>query len=285
LIVDNRAFTAPGELVLADGSNYHVRRFGERGPTIILECGLTMMSSCWGWIAPELANFARAFAYDRAGLGWSSERDGVRGAAIIARELAGLLAAMSVNDPVVLLGHSMGAILNDAFLRRRPTSVRALIWLDPAHPEQFHRRGIRRRMRHLVFYIEAARMLANARVPAIELPLVRHLDSLPEQDFRVLRRFLRDPTHLRTCAREARAWESAPACVAGELGDIPVLMISARKNALPGWEGLQRELAGLSLSTRHLNFPETSHLSMLADRDQAKKVVAEIRSFLESHNL
>jgi pimeloyl-ACP methyl ester carboxylesterase len=267
---------------MANGSKYHVRRLGERGPTIILECGLTMMSSCWGWILPEVATFSRVIAYDRAGLGWSSAREGPRGAGEIALELARLLETLSVKEPVILVGHSLGAIFNQAFLRVRAASAQAMIWLDPAHPAQWHRPGIRRRMRNLVLYLEAAQLLASQRVPAIEIPLIRHLNMLPEQDFAVLRRFFRDPTHLRTSAREARAWETAAPCVSADIDSLPVLMISARKNALPGWDVLQRELAGLSPWIRHLTFSEMSHLSMLANREHAKKVVAQIRAFLES---
>ena len=250
---------------------------------IVLESGLTMMSACWGWLAPELGKFARVVAYDRAGLGWSDEREGIRDAAAIAQELAGLLAALRIDEPLVLLGHSMGAIVNRALLRVLPGCAKSLIWLDPAHPEQIHKRGIRRRMRNLIFYVEAAQLLAARGVPAIEVPLIRHLDGLPEQEFRALRRFLRNPRHLRTSAREARAWQSSADFLRGQdLRDLPLLVMSARKNNLPGWDGLQRELAGLSRATRHITFPEMSHISMLANREHVLQAAAEIRGFLEA---
>jgi pimeloyl-ACP methyl ester carboxylesterase len=284
--VDNRVFTAPGEFVSAHGSNYHVRRFGENGPLILLECGLTMMSACWGWIAPELGGFARVIAYDRAGLGWSDEREGLRDARTLAEELASLLAALGIEERLFLVGHSMGAMCNRSLLRLRPERVKAMIWLDPAHPEQIHKRGIRRRMRHLIFYIEAAQLLATSGVPAIEVPLVRHLDGLPAPDYHALRRFLRNPRHLRTSAREARAWEtSAEFFRAESTATVPLLVLSARKNALPGWDALQRELAGFSTQSRHLTFPEMSHISMLANREHATRVVAEIRGFLDERSL
>jgi pimeloyl-ACP methyl ester carboxylesterase len=284
--VDHRAFTAPGELVSANGSNYHVRRFGETGPLILLECGLTMMSACWGWIAPELGQFARVIAYDRAGLGWSDEREGLRDARALAEELIALLGALKIDEQLFLAGHSMGAICNRALLRLHRECARGMIWLDPAHPEQIHKRGIRRRMRNLVFYIEAAHLLAKGGIPAIEVPLIQHLDALPEQDFRALRRFLRNPRHLRTSAREARVWESSAEFLRSERAvTVPLLVLSAQKSALPGWNGLQRELAGFSRESRHLTFPEMSHISMLANREHATRIVAEIRGFLNGRSL
>lgn len=248
---------------------------------MLLECGLTMMSSCWGWLAPELANFARVITYDRAGLGWSDERGGVRESRTMADELAGLLTALGVQERIVLAGHSMGAICNRAFIRMNPQKVNALVWLDPAHPEQINRRGIRRRMRNLLFYIEAAQLLATCGVPAIELPLLKSLDELPSNDFRTLRSFLRNPRHLRAIAREARAWHASGEFLRDQrLDETPLLMASARKNALPGWVGLQQDLAALSSRTTHLTFSEMSHISMLANRDHVIKVAAEIRGFV-----
>jgi pimeloyl-ACP methyl ester carboxylesterase len=284
--VDNRAFTAPGELVSANGSNFHVRRFGEGGPLMLLECGLTMMSSCWGWLAPELGSFARVITYDRAGLGWSDERGGVRDARAIAQELSGLVAALHPQKPIILVGHSMGAMCNRAFIRLNPGRVSALVWLDPAHPDQINHRGIRRRMRNLLFYIEAAQLLATCGVPAIELPLTKYLDALPPVDFRALRSFLRNPRHLRATARETRAWNTSGDFLRGQtLNDIPLLMLSAKKTALPGWERLQLELATLSSRTTHLTFSEMSHISMLANRENAIKVAAEIRGFVSAPSL
>jgi len=269
-------------MVSANGSNFHVRRFGERGPLVLLECGMTMMSACWGWLAPELANFARVIAYDRAGLGWSDEREGLRDARQVAEELVGLLAALSISEPLVLVGHSMGAMFDRAFVRVAPGRTNALIWLDAAHPDQMKRHGIRRRIRNLLFYIEAAQLLAGKGFPAIEVPLVRHLNGLPPSEFIALRRFLRNPRHLRASAREARAWESSAEFVRGhDLTPMPVLLISGQKNSLPGWGDLQQDLAGLSRNTRHLTFPEMSHISMLAKREHAANVAAEIDNFLK----
>lgn len=258
-----------------------MRRYGERGPIVLLECGLALMSSCWGWLAPELARFCRVIAYDRAGLGWSDERDSARDAQTIGWELASLLVSLGVNEPVVLLGHSMGAMFTRALLQFRPGCARALVWLDPAHPEQIRRRGIQRRMRNLVFSIEAAQLLATKGVPAIEVPLTGHLKSLPEAEFRALRGFLKNPRHLRASAREARAWPISAEQLRGTaLFGLPLLLISAGKNALPGWDSLQVDLAALSPGAEQRVFSRMSHISMLANREHALQIAGEIRGFL-----
>lgn len=242
---------------------------------------MTMMSACWGWLAPELANFTQVLSYDRAGLGWSEERDGLRDGEQIAFELSALLEVLSVKGPVVLIGHSMGALFQWGFLRERKGLAQAMIWLDPAHPDQMKRREIRRRVRNLIFYIEAARLLAAKNVPAIELPLTRHLQGLPPEKFQTLRRFFRNPGHLRSSAREARAWDATVENLHSvSLREIPLLVISAERNAMPGWGELQKDLPSLSRNSRHVTFPDMSHISMIANRAHAVRVAEEIRGFL-----
>ena len=267
-------------MIAANESRYHVRRWGDKGPTVLLETGLTMMSNCWGWLAPFLAESNRVFAYDRAGLGWSDAREGLRDSARIAQELEGLVKVARLQAPLVLVGHSMGAIFNRAFVRRNPALVSAVIWLDPAHPEQLPGS---RRMRSFFFLLEFAHFLAARNLPSITLRIVPHLRGLPEQDYRAIRHFLKNPRHLRTCAREARAWKhSVDAVREAKLGNIPLLVISAQKHALGNWTAYQRELAALSSKSRHVTFTEMSHISMLANREHATRIAAEINGFLSA---
>jgi pimeloyl-ACP methyl ester carboxylesterase len=273
----------PRDLIAANGSRYHVRFQGETGRAILLECGLTMMSSCWGWLAPELAKSQRVMSYDRAGLGWSDEREGLRDSSRIAQELDGLLKTLRMPSPVVLVGHSMGAMFNHAIFRLNPALVSAMIWLDPTHPDQLARS---RRMRSFFLLLEFARLLAVRNLPSITLPIVTHLSGLPEQDYRTIRAFLKHPRHLRTCVREARAWKfSADYVRETRLGSLPLLVISAQKHALRNSTNYQGELAQLSTRSRRVTFTDMSHLSMLANREHAARIAAEINGFLSGLEL
>jgi pimeloyl-ACP methyl ester carboxylesterase len=277
--MDNGLIAAPGEMVATEGTRFHVRRFegsGER--TFILEAGLTMMSSCWGWIAPELAKVGTVVAYDRAGLGWSDDRDGLRDAKQIAGELSELTRHLEVSGKVVLVGHSMGAFFNRAFLKDHPGVVSAAIWLDPTHPKQLPKS---RRMQTFFFFLEFAHLLAARGLPSITLRMAPHLEGLPEAEFRAVKMFLKNPRHLKTTAREARAWKiSADYIRESTLGATPLLIISAQKNALRKWGEYQKELAALSENSKHVTFTDVSHLSMLAQREHAVRAVSEIEKFL-----
>ncbi len=245
------------------------------------------MSSCWGWLAPELASFANVFSYDRAGLGWSEPRQGLRSAKELARELHDLLLALKLRPPFVLLGHSMGALVNRAFLKLFPHELAALVWIDPAHPAQMTRNKVLgARLKAFFITLEAAHLFAARNLPRIEQPFLQMIKGLPKKDFKAARFFFRYPRHLQASSREARSWDLSCKFVEGtSLCDLPLLVISAQKKALPGWAAFQAELAQLSTRSRHLTFTDASHASLLSNHEHAARVTTEIRAFLNDHAL
>src|ERR1044072_3236660 len=104
--------TAPGELFGVGGRRLHAVIPGEeRGKRpVVLEPGLTAMSSCWAWVQEELSKTTKVLSYDRAGLGWSDPSREPKDARSIAKDLHRLLDAANFPRPFVFAGHSMGGI-------------------------------------------------------------------------------------------------------------------------------------------------------------------------------
>src|SRR5205809_7560472 len=69
---DARRFPPPGQLVSTSGCQLHALPMGTGQPVVVLEAGIS--NSCLNWclVQPQLAAFTATYAYDRAGLGWSS---------------------------------------------------------------------------------------------------------------------------------------------------------------------------------------------------------------------
>jgi hypothetical protein len=85
---------------------------------------------------------------------------------------------------------------------------------------------------------------------------------------------------LRTSAFEARAWNDSEKFLGGQtFGALPLLIISAQKNALPGWSNLQSELASLSTDSTHLTFTEASHVSLLCNKAQSDHCAESLKDF------
>lgn len=62
--------SVPGEFFSIRGRNMHLFCTGAGSPAVVIEAGLGDDWIAWQLVQPELAEFTRVCAYDRAGLGW-----------------------------------------------------------------------------------------------------------------------------------------------------------------------------------------------------------------------
>jgi pimeloyl-ACP methyl ester carboxylesterase len=126
----------PGEMVRAGDRTLHVTCMGEgAGPLIVLENGLGVPSEGWTWVQAHLAARHRVCAYDRAGTGWSTATRGPRDAGAAADDLAALLDALNVTEPIVLAGHSYGGLIARVFAHRYPGKVAGIVLVDSSHED------------------------------------------------------------------------------------------------------------------------------------------------------
>jgi pimeloyl-ACP methyl ester carboxylesterase len=82
-------------------------------------------------VQPLVAEFARAVSYDRAGLGWSTGPLTPRTVANMNAELAAVLEGAQIKPPYILVGHSFGCLLIQAFAHTYPRQTAALLMVDP----------------------------------------------------------------------------------------------------------------------------------------------------------
>lgn len=239
-----------------------------------------MMSSCWAWLGPALAEYFYVLAYDRAGLGWSDERTEVRDSNQLARELSAILQVVAPGKDVILVGHSMGAMHAHALVHLQRQRISGLVFLDGAHPAQMKRvRRIQSRMNNFFLYLESAALVARSGLAGSwsDFPLMNQVRGLPEEELKRFKRFFHSVRHLRTTAKEARAWtDSTGTPEAQSLGTLPLLVITAQKKAFPRWDELQADLGTLSSKATRLVFTDASHLSLICNRSQAQRTAQAI---------
>jgi len=99
-------------------------------PTVILEAGAFGTSADWDRVLDDLSAGGRVCAYDRAGVGLSPPRPGGLGVLDKARELRGLLDQIGESGPIILVGHSNGALYAEAFARLYPERVAGLVYVN-----------------------------------------------------------------------------------------------------------------------------------------------------------
>jgi pimeloyl-ACP methyl ester carboxylesterase len=125
----------PAMYFLQDRSVQAVRA-GQGEPLIVLESGLGDDWSSWSPILDALAARSRVIAYSRPGYGESSAVSTLRDIATEAEELRELLRALGEAPPYVLVGHSLGGLIAQAFACRYSPEVAGLVTVDAPHPDQ-----------------------------------------------------------------------------------------------------------------------------------------------------
>jgi len=121
------------------GRRLFLRCTGHRGPTVVLEGGLT---HDWLALQNQLAGFTRVCSYDRPG-GPGSRSDPApfpRTARDFVADLHALLRAAHIPGPYVLAGHSNSGLFSLLYASTHPRQVAGLVLIDAVHPATIKRR-------------------------------------------------------------------------------------------------------------------------------------------------
>ncbi|NNG17004.1 MAG: alpha/beta fold hydrolase [Gemmatimonadales bacterium] len=122
------------QLISVDGRAVQACVSGDGPTTVVLAAGAGQASGTWSRVVPELAGGARVITFDRPGFGGSEAGVSPRTPTRIARELRSVLEALGVEDPVVLVGHSMGGVHVLRYATLFPEDVAAIAILDSPPP-------------------------------------------------------------------------------------------------------------------------------------------------------
>jgi pimeloyl-ACP methyl ester carboxylesterase len=121
----------PGRMVDVGGRRLHMSVAGQGGPVVVLEAGIAASSLSWALVSKQVAEFTTVVTYDRAGFGWSEPAPHACTALDFAHDLALLLEKAEIRGPLVLVGHSFGALIARIFEQTYPGRVAGLVLVDP----------------------------------------------------------------------------------------------------------------------------------------------------------
>jgi pimeloyl-ACP methyl ester carboxylesterase len=259
-----------GRLIDVGGHKLHIDCTGTGSPTVVLEPGLGEPSTAMAWIATDVATTTRVCVYDRAGRGWSQSAGRPQDGIEVATDLHTLLQRAGERGPFALAGHSAGGIYVLNFAHLYPEQVAGVVLLDSMHPQQYTK------IAGWPAFYEGFRR-ASAVLPALSRFGVGRIlygsaySGLPARARDEQRMFWATPRHgrsvrdefseIRTAMAEARSLTT--------LGDRPLVVLTAEKDAAGGWMAAQNELAALSTNTIHQLLPNASHSMLTDDKDTA----------------
>ena len=106
---------------------------GEGSPTVVFDAGASIDRTTFADLMEELRTTTRVCGYDRAGIGDSDFRPAADHTTLkdLAEELARLLEGAGLDEPVVLVSHSLGGGIAQFFVDRYPARVAGLVFIDP----------------------------------------------------------------------------------------------------------------------------------------------------------
>jgi pimeloyl-ACP methyl ester carboxylesterase len=130
-------YEQPGQLAaVGPGRAVNLVCQGQGAPTVILSAGLVGWSIDWVRVQPVVARKTRVCAWDRPGQGYSTASPGPQDLRHVEADLERALDAARIAGPLVLAGHSAGALESLAFADRHPDRVAGLVLVDPSFPDQ-----------------------------------------------------------------------------------------------------------------------------------------------------
>ena len=289
LIHERKANPMPGRLVDVGGYRMHINCSGLGNPPVLLDSGLGDSYIEWQTVQPQIAKFVRVCSYDRAGMGYRQASPRPRTARVFAEELHNLLHAAGLQPPYILVAHSMAGFTIRLYAARYRPDVAGIVLVDSSHPDQFKRlppdppgtdaKWIREaEFVELTAPIGIPRLLGYCGDSAALRAAECTFDSARENA--IERRTFRES------AAQARR--------AGDLGDLPLLVLSHRLNHhdpdIPAdleadtnraFEEMQQELTQLSTRGRRIIADNSGHY-IQRDRpdlviNAVHEVVAELR--------
>ena len=117
------------------GGTVSYRDFGSGGPAVVIVSGMSVHKDSYYDLVKKLAEETRVVSFDRPGIGGSTPNSEPRTLPYIDKDLRGILKALKVPPPYILVGHSLGGHIIRYYAHRHPGEVAGLIYLDAPHED------------------------------------------------------------------------------------------------------------------------------------------------------
>ena len=277
---DAKAYPPPGQLVDVGGYRLHINCMGNGSPTVVIDAGLGDWSTSWaGYVQPEVAKTTRICTYDRAGMGWSEAGPLPRDAVQFAKELHTLLQNANIPGPYVMVGHSLGGLPVRVFVHDYASEISGVVLIESMNPKQFTQSQTvvqsQAESRSQPFSLLAA--LARFGVVRVLVKLPGIAPSVPANEEAYYPLYIR-PQSLQATTNESQGMPAsgAQASAVQSFGDLPLIVLTARRNSNSDWLERQTELLQLSSNSQLLFAEKSGHNIQVEQPDAAIAAILQM---------
>ena len=273
---DAKAYPPPGELVDVGGYRLHINCTGMGSPTVIIDAGLGDWSTGWGFVQPEVAKTTRVCTYDRAGWAWSEAGPLPRDATQFAKELHTLLKNADIPGPYIMVGHSLGGLTVRVFVHDYASEVVGVVLIDSMTPQQFAQSPTDVQPQLNTQSRPFNPLVALGRLGIVRLlgkPLGILTDEVPNPE--AYNALSVRPQNIQAFIDDSRGMPAAgmQASAVKSFGNLPLIVLTARLNDIPGWPVWQKELLQLSSNSQQLFAENSGHNIEFDEPDAAVKAI------------
>jgi pimeloyl-ACP methyl ester carboxylesterase len=276
---DAKTYPPPGRLVDVGGYRLHIHCTGTGSPTVVIDAGQGDWSTSWGVVQQEVAKTTRICTYDRAGLGWSEPGPLPRDAAQFAKELHTLLQNANIPGPYVMVGHSLGGASVRVFVHDYPSEVAGVVWIESMSPGQATQPHVQARSQSdrqsQPFSLQAALARFGIGRLLVKLPVIA--SSVPAGQEAYYPLYIR-PQSLQTADNELAGISAslAQAAAVQTFGDLPLIVLTGKRNDTPGWQEWQTELLQLSSNSQQFFAENSGHLIQVDEPEAAIAAILQM---------
>ncbi|MCZ4653554.1 alpha/beta hydrolase [Gordonia amicalis] len=282
--------TAPGEYVTVGGHRLHVLDEGS-GPPLLL---MAALGSNWFDLDPLVARLTpswRVIRYDRPGYGLSSPVDRRHHPTLLGEieRMVAVLDARGIDEPVVVVGHSLASLYVEAFARQHPGRTAAVVVLDGSYvlvPWRLVPLSFRVGNAHRAVGVARAvtSRVGIRRWPSLQVwkrVVPAPPEGLGEQQRRWSKRVFGQPPFLLAMLVENAAFGAMNRTLRGlrrsnPMPDVPVEVVVA-SSTIPGWrlfwEWKQRRYADTLSADEIVVLPGAKHFLVSERPDDVAEII------------
>ena len=110
------------------------RLMGSGETTAVFLNGFRMHFNSWDKVYPDIAKSHRVLLLNRAGVGLSPKAQVPQTGRVVVDSLRQTIWRAGVKPPYVLVGHSLGGIFANLYVRMFPAEVAGVVFVESAHP-------------------------------------------------------------------------------------------------------------------------------------------------------